>query len=185
MAAAVVAALALAVTAAAAAGVLRGAEELPADGRSNLNGGAASLTYTPAPGLRELITDEDFDAGPHDGARWELRSARSAGYNAMTLSHYVFDDPALDDPAAVQAFVAGKDAEHADLAGGPVGHTTRVVGGRTGYVWKHRTTSGLWYFTAWFPQPVHTVRLECIARSRQAQFERLCAQAVRTLRFAR
>lgn len=186
IAAVVLGVLVLAVTAASAAGVdlLKGAEELPADGRSNLNGSAASLRYTPAPGLRELITDEDFDAGPHDGARWELRSARSAGYNAMTLSHYVFDDPPLDSPAAVRAFVAGKDAEHAKLAGAPVAHTTRVVGGRTGYVWKHYTTNGSWSFTAWFPQPVHTVRLECIARSRQPQFERLCGEAVRSLAFA-
>ena len=178
--------LVLAVTAASAAGVdlLGRAEQLPADGRSNLNGGAASLRYTPAPGLRELMTDEDFDAGPHDGARWELRSARSAGYNAITLSHYVFDDPPLDGPAAVRAFVAGKDAEHAELAGAAVPHTTRVVGGRTGYVWKHHTANGTWYFTAWFPQPVHTVRLECIARSRQPQFERLCGEAVRSLAFA-
>jgi hypothetical protein len=187
IAAAVLALLALAVTAAAAAGVdlraLRGAEKLPADGRSNLGGGAASLRYTPAPGLRELLTDEDFDAGPHDGARWELRSAPSAGYNAITLSHYIFDDPVLDSASAVRAFVAGKDAEHATLAGAPVTHTTRVVGGRTGYVWEHSTTNGSWYFTAWFPQPVHTVRLECIARSRQVEFERLCGEAVWTLRF--
>ena len=185
IAAVVLGVVVLALTAASAAGVdlLRRAEQLPADGRSNLGGGSASLRYTPAPGLRELVTDEDFDAGPHDGARWELRSAPSAGHNAMTLSHYVFDDPPLDGPAAVRAFVAGKDAEHAKLAGAPVSHTTRVVGGRTGYVWKHYTTNGTWYFTAWFPQPVHTVRLECIARSRQPQFERLCGEAVRSLAF--
>ena len=185
MVAVVLGVVVLALTAASAAGVdlLRRAEHLPADGRSNLSGGSASLRYTPAPGLRELVTDEDFDAGPHDGARWELRSARSAGYNALTLSHYVFDDPPLDGLAAVRAFVAGKDAEHAKLAGAPVSHTTRVVGGRTGYVWKHYTTNDTWYFTAWFPQPVHTVRLECIARSRQPQFERLCGEAVRSLAF--
>ena len=183
IAVAVVAVLAVAVTAAYAAG-LRGGEELPADGRSNLNGGAASLTYSAEPGLREFITDQDFDAGPDDGARWELRAGRSPGRDALTLSHYIFDDPPLDSPAAVRAFVADKDAEHADLAGAPVAHTTREIGGRTAYVWEHFTRNGYWYFTAWFPQPVHTVRLECIARSEQPRFERLCAQAVRTLRFA-
>jgi hypothetical protein len=174
--------LGVAVGAAYAAG-LRDHEELPADGRSDLHGGAASLTYTPAAGLRELITDEHFDAGPHDGARWELRTQRSAGSDALTLSHYIFDDPPLDSPAAVRAFVAGKDAEHAELAGRPVGHTTRVVAGRTGYVWEHRTRNDLRYFTAWFPQPVHTVRLECIARGGQPRLQRLCAEALRTLRF--
>lgn len=183
IAVAVAAVLAVAVGAAYAAG-LRSEEELPADGRSNLHGGAASLAYTPEPGLREFITDQDFDAGPDDGARWELRAGRAPRRDALTLSHYIFDDPPLDSPAGVRAFVADKDAEHADLAGAPVTHTTREIGGRTAYVWEHRTRNGYWYFTAWFPAPVHTVRLECIARREQPRFQRLCAQAVRTLRFA-
>ena len=157
---------------------------LPADGRSNLSGGGASLRYTAASGLRELVTDEHLEAGPDDGARWELRTAPSAGFNAITLAHYIFDDPRLDDAAAVAEFVKGKDEEHAKLAGGRVGHTRRVVDGRTGYVWKHRTANGYWYFTAWFPQPVHTVRLECIARSREERFRRLCAEAMSSLAFA-
>jgi hypothetical protein len=48
------------------------ANQLPVDGRSNLNGGAASLTYTPGPGLHELVTDEQPLSGPYDGAGWEL-----------------------------------------------------------------------------------------------------------------
>ena len=179
------------VTASTAAGVelssLRehGAKRLPADGRSDLTGGAASLRYAPASDLRELITDEDFGAGPADGARWELRPKSRAGGDAVILSHYIFDDPRLDDPAAVAAFVADKDREHADLAGERVTHTERVVDGRTGYVWEHRLRNGAWYSTTWFPQPVHTVRLECVGRRQTDRFKRLCAEAVRSLRFAR
>jgi len=43
--------------------------------------------------------------------------------------------------------------------------------------------NGFWYFSAWFPQPVHSVRVECIARSQQARFRRLCAEAMGSLEF--
>ena len=156
------------------------AKKLPVDGHSNLTGGAASLAYTPSPGLRELRTDEHWDAAPDDGARWELRSHFTKGYNVVTLSHYVF---ALDDRAAVAAFVAGKDREQSRIAGFRVSHRERVVDGRTGYVWEYRSHRGYWQFAAWFPQPVHSVRVECIAKTEVARFERLCAEAMGSLRF--
>ena len=52
-------------------------------------------------------------------------------------------------------------------------HTERVVDGRTGYVWEHRLRNGAWYSTTWFPQPVHTVRLECVGRRQTDRFKRL------------
>jgi hypothetical protein len=159
-------------------------EKLPVDGRSNLTGGAASLSYTAGDGLRELRTDQDWGEGPDDGARWELRSSFTKGYNVVSLSHYVFK-PRLDDPAAVAAFVADKDREHARLAGDPVEHAERVVDGRKGYVWEHDGRGGEWHFAAWFPQPVHSVRLECIAKRQEARFKRLCAEAMASLRFHR
>jgi hypothetical protein len=122
------------------------ATRLPVDGRSDLTGGAAHLTYTPGLGLRELVTDEPAVAGPDDGARWELRSRFTEGYNALTLAHYIFE-PRLDDDAAVEEFVA--------------------------------------HYTAWFPHPVHSVRVECIARSQARRFKRLCAEAMRSLEFSR
>jgi len=162
-------------------------ERLPADGRSNLSGGAASLRYTNQAGLDEVVTDEHLGAGPSDGARWELRSSPADPYHAVTLSHYVFDDPRLDDEAAVAGFVAGKDADHSELAGSRVTHTERVVDGRRGYVWDHDLPGGGWNFTAWFPHPVDSVRLECYTRDRRQtdRFKRLCAEAVRSLSFSR
>ena len=158
------------------------AEQLPVDGRSNLTGNAASITYTPAPGLRELVTDEHFDAGPNDGARWELRSSFTKGYNVVSLAHYIFE-PRLDDRAAVAKFVADKDREHTEGAGFRVTHTKRVVDGRTAYVWKYGRPGQYWYFGAWFPQPVHSVRLECVGRGEMARFKRLCGEALRSLEF--
>ena len=160
------------------------AKHLPVDGHSNLNGGAASLRYTPGPDLVELVTDEAPLAGPYDGARWELRSTFTKGYNTLTLGHYVVR-PRLDAPAAIAAFVAKKDAAHSRLAGFPVTHTTRVVGGRTGYVWKHDSRRGFWYYAAWFPEAEHSVRVECIARRQASRFKRLCAEAMDTLEFTR
>ena len=115
-------------------------KRLPVDGRSNLTGNAASLTYAPGPDLKELVTDEDRGAGPNDGARWELRSSFTKGSNAVSLAHYVFTEPRRDDPAAVARFVAGKDREHSRIAGRRVSHTERVVDGRRGYVWTHRNS---------------------------------------------
>jgi hypothetical protein len=156
--------------------------QVPVDGRSNLTGNATALTYTPGPDLHEFITDEPADDGPNDGARWELRSSFTKGYNALTLAHYV-REPRLDDPAAVADFVAEKDREHNRLAGYRVSHTERVVDGRKGYVWEHSSGRGYWYYAAWFPQPVHSVRVECVARKQTARFKRLCAEAMGSLKF--
>ena len=158
------------------------AKPVPLDGRSNLTGNAASLTYTPAPGLHEFVTDEHWDAGPNDGARWELRSSPTRGFNVVSLAHYIFEPP-LDDEAAVREFVADKDREHTRGAGFRVSHTERVVDGRRGYVWNYGRSGRYWYYAAWFPQPVHSVRVECIARSQPDRFKRLCAEAVGSLKF--
>jgi hypothetical protein len=57
------------------------------------------------------------------------------------------------------------------------------IGRRRAYVWKHESRHGYWQYSAWFPQPVHTVRVECITKRKESQFKRLCAEAIRTLRF--
>lgn len=157
-------------------------EKLPADGRSNLSGGAASITYTAGPSLNEMITDEDWGEGPNDGARWELRTPVLKGYNTVSLSHYIYV-PALDNPAAVDNFVAKKDVEHEQMAGKPVGHEEITVDGRNGYLWEYEGRSGYWQYAAWFPQPVHTVRVECIAKRQRARFVQLCDETMRTLKF--
>jgi hypothetical protein len=156
-------------------------KQLPVDGRSNLNGNAASLAYTPGPDLHEFITDEDWGAGPNDGARWELRSSFTKGENTISLAHYIFDDPPLDDPAAIAEFVASKDDEHSKIAGFTVEHTRRVVDGRTGYVWTHGNRAGYWHYAVWFPHPVHTIRVECIAKQDERRFKRLCEEALGSL----
>ena len=158
--------------------------QVPVDGRSNLTGNSASLTYTAGPDLHEFITDTHAGPAPNDGARWELRSSFTKGYNVISLAHYVFE-PQLDQPAALEDFLARKDDQHAGLAGHEVHHTVRYVDGRKGYMWEHGSMSGRWFYAAWFPQKVHTVRVECIARKQKARFKRLCAEAVRTLKFRR
>ena len=157
-------------------------KQVPVDGRSNLTGNAASITYTRGPDLREFITDNLSEGSETDGARWELRSSFTKGFNVVSLAHYV-PEPRLDNPAAVADFVARKDREHARLAGSSVTHTQRVVRGRKGYVWDHGSPFGYWYYAAWFPHPDHTVRVECIAKRQERRFRRLCAEAVRSLEF--
>ena len=157
-------------------------KQVPVDGRSNLTGNYASLRYTTGPDLREFITDGPVEAKPDGGQRWELRSRFTKGYNMVSLAHYVFE-PALDDPKAIADFVAEKDREHSRLAGHDVTHTERMVDGRKGYVWNHGSWTGRWYYAAWFPQPVHTIRVECIATKQKDRFKRLCAEAVGSLRF--
>jgi hypothetical protein len=158
------------------------AKQVPVDGRSNLTGNAASLTYTPGPGLHEFITDEDWGAGPNDGARWELRSSFTKNQNEVSLAHYVFDPP-LDNPAAVAEFVADKDDEHSRMARRRVRHTKRVVDGRTGYVWTHGNRFGYWHYAVWFPHPVHSIRFECVAKQEVDRFKRLCGEALESLEF--
>ncbi|HEX8052246.1 MAG TPA: hypothetical protein VF517_04580 [Thermoleophilaceae bacterium] len=157
-------------------------EQVPVDGRSNLTGDVASVTYTTGPDLHEFITDQPTGGGVTGAARWELRSSFTKGRNVVSLARYTYE-PALDDPAAVADFVAEKDREHSRLAGSDVTHSERVVDGRRGYVWNHRSPYGYWYYAAWFPQRVHTVRVECIAKQQEARFKRLCAEAVGSLEF--
>ena len=158
------------------------AKQLPVDGRSNLSGGTASFRYTARPALHELVTDQHFAGGTYDGARWELRSSWTENLNVVSLASYV-ETPRLDNPAAVARFVARKDRQHARLAGFRVSHTVRVVDGRKGYVWDHGSRAGIWYFAAWFPQPVHSIRVECIAQREKARFKRLCREAMGSLQF--
>jgi hypothetical protein len=158
------------------------ATQVPVDGRSNLTGGAAAVSYTPEPGLREFITDNLAEGSETDGARWELRTRWREGYNMVSLAHYI-PEPRLDNHPAVLDFVARKDREHARLAGSRVTYAERVVRGRKGYVWEHGSDNGYWYYAAWFPHPVHTIRVECIARKQKERFKRLCAQAMKSLEF--
>jgi hypothetical protein len=159
------------------------ANQQPVDGRSNLTGNDASLTYTPRPDLKEFIVDEDWDAGPNDGARWELRTSFTKGYNVVSLTHYIFDNPRLDNPRAVREFIAGKDREHSRIADTTVTHTERVVDGRKGYVWTHGNSRGYWHHAVWFPQPVHSIRVECVAKKQVSRFKRLCSEALESLEF--
>jgi hypothetical protein len=64
-----------------------------------------------------------------------------------------------------------------------VTHTERVVDGRRGYVCDHGSPRRIWYFAAWVPEPVHSVRVECIARRETGRFKRLCAEAMGSLEF--
>ena len=158
------------------------AKQVRVDGRSNLTGNAASLTYTPGPDLKEFVFDEHWDGGPNDGARWELRSSLTKEYNVVSLAHYIFE-PRLDDHAAIADFLADKDREHTEGAGFRVTHTSRVIDGRKGYVWTYGEPGIYWYYAAWFPQPIHSVRLECVGRSEMRRFKRLCAEAAASLSF--
>ena len=79
------------------------AKQLPVDGRSNLTGNAASLTYTTGPGLHEFVTDKDWEPAQTTAARSELRSSFTKGDNHLSLAHYIFVDPPLDNPAAAQS----------------------------------------------------------------------------------
>lgn len=155
---------------------------LPVDGKSNLTGGGASISYPAAGNLVELQTDEDWGEGPNDGARWELRSTWHEGFNVVSLANYVFV-PALDDEASIDVWLAGKNADHENLAGKAVTYERIKVDGRTGYVWDHPGKNGYWHYAAWFPQPGGTIRLECISKQRHEQFRRICGTAVKSLRF--
>jgi hypothetical protein len=100
----------------------------------------------------------------------------------VSLAHYIFE-PRLDDEATVAEFVADKDREHSRSAGFRVTHTERVVDGRRGYVWTHIGRAGYWLYSAWFPHPVHSVRVECVARRQTDRFKHLCAEAIASLEF--
>jgi hypothetical protein len=46
----------------------------------------------------------------------------------------------------------------------------------------HRARRGLAY-SAWFPHPVHSIRVECVAKQQTDRFKRLCAEAIGSLEF--
>jgi hypothetical protein len=79
----------------------------------------------PAPTCGSSSRTKLRSPAPNDGARWELRSSFTKGYNVLTLRHYIVE-PRLDDEAAVTDFIAGKDRDHSGLAGFRVTHTERA-----------------------------------------------------------
>jgi hypothetical protein len=157
-------------------------KQLPVDGRSDLTGGAAYFRYTPDGDLREFNTDSQPDPESNHGSRWELRSKFTQGHNVVSLAYYRFDPP-LRGRAAVADFLDRKDREHSALAGFAVTHTTHVFGGRKAYIWNHESDRGYWYYAAWFPRSHDRVRVECVARRQKAKFQRLCKEALDSLRF--
>lgn len=164
-----------------------GVEELtlegrPVDGRSNLTGGAASIRYKPDGDLREFITDSHADPDSYAGSRWELRSKWTQGYNLVSLATYR-PNPPVETPEGLAYFLARKDREHSLLAGWSVTHAELTVDGRKGYYWHHDSDRGYRYYAAWFPQAGSTVRLECIYKNERKKFERLCGEALRSLKF--
>ena len=108
---------------------------------------------------------------------------RPARNTTWCRSRTTSSSPRLDDRAAIAELLADKDREHTEGAGFRVTHSDRVVDGRKGYVWTYGERGRYWYYAPWFPQPVHSVRLECVARGQIDRFKRLCTEAVASLKF--
>jgi hypothetical protein len=50
-------------------------------------------------------------------------------------------------------------------------------------LWLLLALSAATFYVVWFPQPVHTLRLECVAGGELRRFKRLCSEPIGSLEF--
>ena len=146
-----------------------------ADGRSNLRGGGASITYTTAPGMYEYGSAWTRS----DGTFWGV--ATPGGDGQVELER--FTTPSLGTPQAVTSFLAAKSGENADIAGFVVHPRAVTVNGYHGYMWDYISDKeDSWSRNIWFPGAHASYRLHCSAYpDARVQTRKLCAEASKSL----
>ena len=159
------------------------AKRLPVDGRSNLTGGPPRSPTRPARTCTSWSRTSLPLAGPNDGARWELRSSFTKGYN-------VGDARALHRRAAARrrrrlSRLPGREGSRPLPARrfprDPHGARRRRAQGLRLGPRQPRAATGT--SRPGSRSRCTRVRVECVARRQTARFKRLCAEAIDSLEF--
>lgn len=154
-----------------------------ADGKSNLPGRFASLTYSVLDNETEFAQRQNVDS-PYDGSNWSVSRFGDDGSSFMMLSHYTFVPP-LATKAQRETFA---DAA-ADSIGAKPGTTperrTIQLDGRTAYEYRFEKASGTNSIVVYVLGKKHSYRFDCDAAKSDDEFFTSCERALKSLRFRR
>ena len=128
-----------------------------ADGRSNLPGGLATMSFTPLPDQRELVRSRSVDA-PHDGSQWfvSMPDSSETRSNYAVLAYYVFKPP-LDTDAAMREARAAEQRNASNMAADPIVFKTIEVDGRRADEFRFTMPGGDRALRVWIFGPVHVI----------------------------
>lgn len=157
-------------------------EWLAADGRSNMPGGLATLSFTPLPGQRELVRSRSVDA-PHDGSEWfvSMPDSSETGSNYAVLAYYVFKPP-LDTDAAMREARAAEQRNASNMAADPIVFKTIDVDGRRADEFRFTMPGGDRALRVWIFGPVHSFRFDCRVGAGQDRLWRQCDELLESLK---
>jgi len=159
--------------------------ELTADGKSNLPGGGASLTYKPIQDDFEVSGDGNLGGGPHDGATWDVEhwNPDGNGRTMMEVKEYIFE-PKPTTPARIKSYVRADERWNTKQVGHSVKTKRETLDGRTAYTWEFINSDNDWvHYTDAFAL-THSYRLYCITPvDNSNNFRQRCRNALATIKF--
>lgn len=161
-----------------------GGESPPAaDGKSNLPGRYASLSYSVLSNESEWANRQNVD-NPYDGSVWGVSRATTDGASYMMLSHYTFVPP-ITTAAERETFADSVTDSLGAKPGTTPERSTITVDGRDGYEYRFVKATGSKAIVTYFLGDKHSYRFDCDAAEGDDEFYTTCERAQQTLSFRR
>lgn len=153
----------------------------PADGRSQLPGGRASLNYEPLPRQQEKVNVGYSSNGrpAWTGTMWGVVTPGERSF--ITIFEQKFE-PALP-PEMLGGALGAYNSDIARTTGEPTPYRTREIDGREAWVWRYRSDSGDRELQAWVVDLQYGHRLQCRAAPDEPEVWRQCEDALENLKF--
>lgn len=161
-----------------------GGESPPAaDGKSNLPGRYASLSYSVLSNESEWANRQNVD-NPYDGSVWGVSRETTDGASYMMLSHYTFVPP-ITTAAERETFADSVTDSLGAKPGTTPERSTITVDGRDGYEYRFVKATGSKAIVTYFLGDKHSYRFDCDAAEGDDEFYTTCERAQQTLSFRR
>lgn len=154
-----------------------------ADGKSNLPGRYASLSYSVLSNETEWANKQSIDS-PYDGSVWGVSRASSDGASYIMLSHYTFVPP-ITTAAERETFADSVVDSLGAKPGTTPKRSTITVDGRDGYEYRFVKATGSKAIVTYFLGDKHSYRFDCDAATGDDEFYTTCERAQQSLRFRR
>lgn len=163
----------------------RGAEgqrEIPVDGKSNLPGDLALVTYKPAEHQFESVSEDEPTGYAQGGLNWSLSRWTPTGRSIIGLRQST-GEPRLTSEARIRRFIKIKADENNEIAGAVVPYREIAIGHRRAFLWTYHDRQNWWHLRAWFPGK-HSFRYSCRKMPDDpVDFETQCIETLRTIKF--
>jgi hypothetical protein len=155
---------------------------LPLDGRSNLPGGLASLTYTPAAKQFEELGSADTDFGATGGAKWTVSRWGPHGLSFFGVQKVQWSEP-IETKAEIVAWLRKENAKYSGYAGRWVTYHRSKFNGHRAYIWQFQIAGGGWRYAAWILHKSEALDFICAAAPGDPQlgaFQGQCNEAMKS-----